>query len=124
MHTAYIVVTLVAAAMVGFSAYALFAHRSFVMEPIERLHIPQSWWPWLTTAKVAGAAGLVIGLFLPLIGGLAAICLVFYFAGAVIIALRERWYAHIPVPLVYVAPVIAALALGFAAGWPHWTAVS
>jgi hypothetical protein len=122
MFTAYVIVTLVAAAMVGFSAYALFSHQKFVMEPIERLGIPRSWWSWLSAAKAAGAAGLVVGLFVPIIGILAGICLVLYFAGAVIISVRRRWYAHIPVPLVYVAPVVAAMAVGFAAGWPQWIA--
>jgi hypothetical protein len=120
MFTAYIVVTLVAAAMVAFSAYALFTHKAFVMKPIERLRIPQSWWPWLATAKAAGAAGLVVGLFVPAIGVLAALCLVLYFFGAVIISVRRRWYAHIPVPLIYVSPVVAALVIGFGAGWPQW----
>jgi DoxX-like family len=120
MFTAYITLTLVAAAMVAFSAYALLTHKKFVMEPVERLRIPRSWWPWLATAKAAGAAGLVVGLFVPRIGALAGICLVLYFVGAVIICLMRRWYAHIPVPLLYVAPVTAALAIGFAADWPLW----
>jgi hypothetical protein len=33
---------------------------------------------------------------------------------------RRRWYAHIPVPLIYVSPVVAALVIGFGAGWPQW----
>jgi hypothetical protein len=121
MHTAYLIVTLVAAAFVGFSAWALFAHAGFIMEPLERLQVPPSWWPWLAAAKAAGAAGLVVGLFIPAIGALAAICLVLYFTGAVITTLRVRWPGHIPVPLVYVAPVVASVALGFAAKWPHWS---
>jgi DoxX-like family len=120
MHTAYIVVTLLAAAFVGFSAWALFSHAGFIMEPLERLQVPRSWWPWLATAKAAGAAGLVVGLFVPAIGMLAAICLVLYFTGAVITTLRVRWFGHLPAPLMYVVPVIASLALGFAARWPHW----
>jgi DoxX-like family len=121
MHTGYIIVTLLAAAFVGFSAWALFTHAGFIMEPLERLKVPRSWWPWLAAAKAAGSAGLIVGLFVPVIGALAAICLVLYFAGAIITTLRVRWYGHIPVPLTYLAPVAAALALGFAAGWPHWT---
>lgn len=121
MHAAYLIVTPVAAAFVGFSAWALFAHAGFIMEPLERLKIPRSWWPWLATAKALGAIGLVAGLFVPAIGVLAAICLVLYFAGAVVATLRVRWLGHIPVPLVYVAPVVACLVLGFAAGWPHWS---
>jgi hypothetical protein len=122
MVTPYITITFVAAAMVAFSAYALFTHKAFVTEPIERLRVPHSWWPWLAAAKAAGAAGLLVGLFVPVIGVLAGICLVLYFAGAVIISVMRRWYAHIPVPLLYAAPVIAALAVGFAAGWPQWVA--
>ena len=120
MFTAYITITLVAAAMVAFSAYALLTHKKFVMEPIERLGIPRSWWPWLASAKAAGAAGLVVGLFVPVIGVVAGICLVAYFVGAVIIAVMRRWYAHIPVPLLYVVPVIAALSVGLAADCPQW----
>jgi DoxX-like family len=120
MHTAYLIVTLVAAAFVGLSAWALFAHAAFIMEPLDRLKIPHSWWPWLATAKALGAIGLVAGLFVPAIGVLAAICLVLYFAGAVVTTLRVRWFRHIPVPLVYVVPVVACLVFGFAAGWPHW----
>jgi DoxX-like protein len=118
MHTAYLIVTLLAAAFVGFSAGALFAHAAFIMEPLERLKIPRSWWPWLAMAKALGAIGLVAGLFVPAIGVLATICLVLYFAGAVVATLRVRWFGHMPVPLVYVAPVVACLVLGFAAGWP------
>ncbi len=112
MHTAYIIVTLVAAAMVAFSAFSVFVRAGWVVEPLERLGVPRSWLPWLGAAKTAGAAGLVVGLFLPVIGFLAAICLVLYFIGAVITAVRARWYAHIPAPLMYLAPVIACLVLG------------
>jgi hypothetical protein len=60
-----------------------------------------------------------VGLFVPAIGILAGLCLVLYFLGAVIISVMRRWYAHIPVPLIYVSPVVAALVVGFAAGWPR-----
>jgi hypothetical protein len=77
--------------------------------------VPHSWWPWLGTVKAAGAAGLLVGLVVPRIGVLAAIGLVLYFAGAVGTVIRARFYAHIPYPLVFVAPVVAALALRVAA---------
>jgi hypothetical protein len=56
-----------------------------------------------------------VGLFVPVVGVLAGVGLVLYFTGAVATVVRARWYAHIPFPLVYAAPVVAALALGFAA---------
>jgi hypothetical protein len=77
--------------------------------------VPRSWWPWLGTAKAAGAAGLVVGLFVPTIGVMAGIGLVLYFTGAVITVVRARWYSHVPFPLLYMAPVLGSLALGLPA---------
>ena len=115
MFTAYVVVTLLAAAMAGFSAASVFFRAKWVVQPLADYGIPRSWWPWLGTAKTAGAAGLLVGLFVPVIGVMAGIALVLYFAGAIITVVRARWYSHIPFPLLYVAPVVGSLALGFAA---------
>ncbi|WP_327707503.1 DoxX family protein [Streptomyces decoyicus] len=115
MSTAYVVVTLLAAVMTGFSAASVFFRAKWVVQPMADYGIPRSWLPWLGTAKAAGAAGLLAGLFLPMAGVAAEIGLVLYFAGAVVAVVRARWYAHIPFPLVYAAPVIGTLVLGFAA---------
>lgn len=115
MSTAYVVVTVLAAAMAGFSAASVFVRAQWVVQPLADYGIPRSWWPWLGTAKAAGAAGLLAGLLLPLIGVLAGVGLVVYFAGAVCTVIRARRYAHIPFPLLYAAPVVGALALGFTA---------
>ncbi|MGX1883470.1 DoxX family protein [Streptomyces sp. NPDC055287] len=114
MSTTYVVVTLLAAAMAGFSAASVFFRAKWVVEPLADYGVPESWWPWLGAAKAAGAAGLVIGLFVPVIGLLAGIGLVLYFTGAVVTVARARSYAHIPFPLVYAAPVVGALVLGSA----------
>ena len=115
MSTTYIVVTLPAAALVAFSAGALLLHAKWVVKPLAAYGVPRAWWPWLGTAKAAGAAGLVVGLVVPIIGVMAGIGLVLYFAGAVITVLRARWYSHVGFPLVYMAPVVGSLALRFAA---------
>ena len=115
MPTVYVVVTLVAAAMVGFSAWSVFRRAAWVVGPLADYGVPRSWWPWLGTAKAAGAAGLLVGLAVPVIGVAAGIGLVVYFAGAVITVLRARSYPHIPFPLLYAAPVAASLAVGLAA---------
>jgi hypothetical protein len=115
MSVAYVVITLLAAAMVGFSAASVFFHAKWVVDPLADYGVPRSWWPWLGAAKAAGAVGLLVGLLVPVIGVIAGICLVLYFAGAVITVVRARSYTHIPFPLIYVAPVIGSLALGFAA---------
>lgn len=115
MSVAYVVVTVAAAAWVAFSAVSVFIRAKWVVEPLAEYGVPRSWWPWLGTAKAAGAAGLVVGLFVPFIGVAAALCLILYFIGAVITVARARFYGHIPFPLMYLVPVAVALSLGFAA---------
>jgi hypothetical protein len=113
MPTAHVVVTLVAAAMVGFSAGSIFFHAKWVVEPLADYGVPRSWWPWLGTAKAAGAVGLAAGLFVPVLGVVAAVCLVLYFLGAAITVLRARYWAHVSAPVLYVAPVVASLVLAW-----------
>ena len=115
MSTAYIVLTLLGAALAAFSVGSLLLHAKWVVQPLTDYGVPRSWWPWLGTAKAAGAAGLLVGLFVPVIGVMAGIGLVLHFAGAVITVVRTRWFSHIPYPLLYMAPVVASLALRFAA---------
>ncbi|MFE9579075.1 DoxX family protein [Nocardia sp. NPDC006044] len=115
MHTAYVIVTIVAAAWVGFSAFSLLRRAKFVTDPLVEYGVPQSWWTMLGLLKAAGAIGLIVGLFIPLIGVAAAIGLILYFAGAVITILRARSYKTLAFPLLYLIPVAVALGLGAAA---------
>ncbi|MGH8792288.1 MAG: DoxX family protein [Stackebrandtia sp.] len=114
MSTAYIVVTLLAAAMATFSAGCGFFGASWVVKSLTDYGVPRSWWPWLSAAKLAGAAGLLVGFVVPVVGVAAAIGLVLYFAGAVVTVVRARWYSHVPSPLVFMAPAVGSLALWFA----------
>ncbi|GAA4075625.1 DoxX family protein [Nonomuraea soli] len=111
MFTAHVVVTVLAAAWVAFSAVSVFARAAWVVEPLAEYGVPQALWPWLGAAKTAGALGLVAGLFVPAIGLAAGIGLVVYFTGAVATVLRARSYKHVPFPLLYLAPVVVAMAL-------------
>lgn len=111
MSLAYLIVTLAAAAWVAFSAGAILLNANWVVTSLADYGVPRSWWPWLGAAKAAGAVGMVVGLAVPLIGVLAAVGLVLYFAGAVVTVVRARWYSHIPYPMVYLAPVVASLVL-------------
>ncbi|PXY20706.1 DoxX family protein [Prauserella muralis] len=115
MSTAHLVVTLLGAAMAAFSAGSVFARAPWVVQPLADYGVPRTWWPWLGTAKAAGAAGLLAGLFAPVLGLLAATGLVLYFAGAVVTVVRARAYAHVAFPMIYAAPVVASLVLGLAA---------
>lgn len=111
MSIAHVIVTVLAAAMAGYSGIVVLTRADWIVKALTDYRVPRSWWNWLGTAKTAGAAGLLIGLFVPVVGTAAGIGLVLYFTGAVVTVIRARWYAHIPFPLVYAAPAIAALAL-------------
>ncbi|MFD0471264.1 DoxX family protein [Nonomuraea thailandensis] len=112
MNIAYTVVTVLAALWVGFSALSVFISAKWVVEPLAEYGVARRWWPWLGTAKAAGALGLLAGLFVPVIGVLATIGLVIYFTGALVTVARARSYAHLPFPLLYLAPVVGAFLLG------------
>ncbi|MFJ5776522.1 DoxX family protein [Streptomyces sp. NPDC093094] len=111
MSTAYLVVTVLAALMAGFSAWALHSRQEWVVGPLTEYGVPRPWWPWLAAAKAAGALGLLAGLAVRPAGIAAAAGLALYFAGAAVTVLRARSYAHVPFPLVYAAPAVASLAL-------------
>jgi hypothetical protein len=111
MPTAHDTLVVLGASMAAFSAASVFLHAKWVVEPLAEYRVPRSWWPLLGAAKAAGAVGLLIGLAVPAIGVIAAVGLVIYFAGAALTVARARWYSHIPFPLMYMAPVVAALAL-------------
>lgn len=111
MTVAFYIVTIVAALWIGFSAYSIFAKSSFVVEPLAQYGVPQAWWNWLGAAKAAGSLGLLVGLFMPVIGIAAGIGLVLYFIGAVVTVLRARSYKMIVAPLMYLTPAVAALFL-------------
>jgi hypothetical protein len=113
MSTAYVVVAVLGAVMAGFSAASVFLEAEWTVKPLADYGVPRPWWPWLGVAKAAGAVGLLAGLFVPVVGALAAAGLVLYFLGAVVTVLRARWFSHVPFPLVYAAPAAASLVLWF-----------
>lgn len=111
MFTAYVAVTVLAAAANAYSAYADFRPPDWMFANMNRLRVPRSWLPVLGVLKAAGAVGLLVGLAFPAIGVAAALGLVIYFAGAIVFTLRARWYPHIPFPAVWLLLAAAALAL-------------
>jgi hypothetical protein len=108
MSTTTTIVVILAAAWIGFSAFSLLTRKAFVVDSLVDYGVPQTWWPWLGTAKALGAVGLLVGLAVPAVGIAASVGLVAYFAGAVITVMRARAYSHVPFPLLYLAPALAA----------------
>ncbi|MFF5502864.1 DoxX family protein [Streptomyces roseolus] len=107
MFVGYVVLAaLLALAMTG-SAVATFTRNPAVVGSMEKVGVPDGWLPWLGTAKIAGALGLLAGLVVPALGVAAAVGLVLYFIGAVIAHLRVKDYAVAPAVVLTLLPALA-----------------
>jgi DoxX-like family len=112
MHTAYVVITVFTAAITAGIAVADLIPAEFVLANSAEVGVPRSWLPALGLVKLAGAAGLVLGLLaLPGLGIAAASGLVLFFAGAVVTHLRAHVLYNIAFPGAYLCMSVAALAL-------------
>jgi hypothetical protein len=98
------IVTAAASAWVGFSAYSVYARKPWSVDNLRDYGVPESWFPWLASLKLAGAVGLLAGVWAPAIGVAASIGVVLYFTGAMITVLCARAYSHVLYPLLYLAP--------------------
>ncbi|MET9772155.1 DoxX family protein [Streptomyces sp. NPDC006415] len=110
MFIAYAVIGVLLAFALGASAVLTFTRNEGVTASMSKVGVPESWYPWLASAKAAGALGLLIGLGVPLIGSAAAIGVALYFLGAVVTHLRAKDYGIAP-PLVLALLAVAALVL-------------
>ena len=89
MDTAYLLVTILFAAMAAFSAVAKIRRDAKVVHVIQEVvGVPLRFFPLLAACELAGALGLVLGIWSPWVGVAAGIGLVIYFVGAVASHLR------------------------------------
>jgi len=113
MFTAYIVVTVLAAAANIFSATLDFIRFKQVLINMAKAGVPESWITMLGALKGAGALGLLVGIRVPLIGTAAAIGLILFFVGAIITHLRAHDYSF-GLAIVFLLLAVAALVLRLA----------
>ena len=113
MFTAYVVVTVLAAAANIFSATLDFIRYKQVLINMAKAGVPESWMTTLGILKAAGALGLLIGIGVPLIGTAAAIGLILFFVAAIITHLRARDYSF-GLAVVFLLLAVAALVLRLA----------
>ncbi|MEU1526413.1 DoxX family protein [Nocardia rhamnosiphila] len=112
MHTTYLVVALVTVVANAGDALAGFARAPFVLANSAEVGVPPGWVPWLATLKLAGAAGVLLGLLgMEALGFAAAVGLVLFFAGALLTHLRARVYYNLAFPGAYFAFALATAAL-------------
>jgi hypothetical protein len=113
MFTAYLIVTLLAAAANIFSATLDFIRYKQVLINMAKTGVSESWITMLGILKAAGAIGLLVGIGVPLIGTAAAVGLVLFFVVAIITHLRARDYSF-GLAVAFLLLAVAALALRLA----------
>lgn len=89
MGIAYLVVAIVLAAMVLFSGIGKLRNDPHIVKVIhETVGVPMHYFPLLAACEIAGAVGLVLGIWWSILGIAAAAGLVIYFVGAVVSHVR------------------------------------
>jgi type III secretory pathway component EscS len=110
MFTAYLIVTVLAAAANIFSATLDFIRYKQILLNMSKVGVPESWINMLGILKAAGALGLLVGIGVPLIGIAAAVGLVVFFVGAIFTHLRARDFSF-GLAVVFLLLAVAALVL-------------
>src|SRR5580765_7454694 len=91
METALIITTAIMALIATFAGIAKLRHDQHVVQVIhETVGVPMKYLPLLAACEIAGALGLVAGIWWPPLGVAAGVGLVIYFVGAVVSHLRVR----------------------------------
>jgi hypothetical protein len=114
MAVATIVVSVLLAALLVLTAVRKLSHRPAVVATYRRVGVPEERLNLLAALLLAGAAGLVAGLWWPPLGVAAAAALVAYFVLAAAAHLRAGDAANAPMPVLYLALAGAALVLHLA----------
>ena len=113
MFTAYLAVTLLAAAANIFSATLDFIRYKQILINMAKVGVSDSWITTFGALKAAGALGLLVGIGVPLIGIAAASGLVLFFIGAVVTHLRAHDYSF-GLAIVFLVLAVAALIMRLA----------
>ena len=111
MFIAYIVAAAVLSLALVASGRGKLVKDEQVVSSLTKAQVPLSWYTALALTEFAAAAGLLIGIAWRPLGIAAAVGVILYFIGAVLMHLRARDFTGAPVPAVIL--VIGALTLVF-----------
>jgi DoxX-like protein len=114
MFAATIAVSALLALLLAFSAARKLTHREEVVQSYLRAGVPEERLNLLAAVILAGAAGLIAGLFWAPFGIAAAAALVCYFLVAVAFHIRAGDERNISVPLALALLAAAAMVLRLA----------
>ncbi|MDX6249621.1 MAG: hypothetical protein QOF10_2981 [Kribbellaceae bacterium] len=112
MFVAYAVIAILLAPALIMSAYTKLTRNERVVQTFTgQLGVPLGLYPFMAACEIAGAAGLIIGLWYGPLGIAAAVGLVLYFVGAIVTHLRKGDFKGVLSPLVILIIAVAALTL-------------
>lgn len=116
VSAAYLVVAVITIVANTGAAFADLGHTRTILANMAEVRVPRSWLTPLGLLKLAGAAGLLLGLLgvWPL-GIAAAAGLVLFFTGALAAHVRARVFHNIAFPAAFFALAVAAMVLAVAA---------
>ena len=90
MNIALVILTALLGLVTTFSAVGKFTMNEKAVEMLHKLGLTDDKIRMLGAIEVAGALGLLIGIWIPILGLLAAIGFVLYFLGALIMHIRSK----------------------------------
>ncbi len=114
MFVAAAIVSVVLAALLVYTAIRKLSHSNDVVRSYARVGVPEHRLDALAGIVLAGAAGLLVGLWWKPLGVAAAGCLVIYFAIACGFHIHFRDLRNLATPVIMVVLAIASLALQLA----------
>lgn len=122
MLVAYVTVTLITIVANTAIAVADVRRAEFVLANSAEVGVPLSWLPWLAALKAAGAVGLLLGMVgvlldmavVPLLGIAAAVGLILFFTGALVVHLHARVLYNLYFPGMFWLLAVASLVLALA----------
>jgi len=114
MFVATTIVVVLLAGLLAFSAIRKLTHRERFIHGYIRVGVPEDRLDHLALILLAGAAGLVLGLFWAPIGVAAAVGVIAYFTVAIAFHIRADDAKNLPTPLVIALIAMAALVLRLA----------
>jgi uncharacterized membrane protein YphA (DoxX/SURF4 family) len=101
MFIAYIIVAILMSALLVMSSTGKLRKDPKQVHSIhEVVGVPMSGLPWLAACEIAGAVGLLVGIFWWPLSLAAAIGVVIYFIGAVVGHLLAKDFKHVTTPLI------------------------
>ena len=99
----------------AYTAYSLFAWTpASIAKAREALHYPRWYWVLAGCVATIGALGLLVGLFFPVFGALAAAWMVAYFVVATFTHLLRKDFAGFAMPLIFLVLPLGLLVLRWA----------